>query len=168
LTCCYVPKAHLTTGKRNLFLKKPFTGKGGFYMNINDVREWFRMADNDFDSAMLLNEAVRRHYEIICYHCAQSVEKYLKGYLIYHDVIPQKTHDLIVLNNHCKEMDGDFANIRFECAILIRFSNDIRYPNQYETTEDDVQLAINAVEKIRNFKPISDIRNMTDDNDDQK
>ena len=51
-------------------------------MNTHDVREWLRMADNDFDTALLLNVAVRRHYEIICYHCAQAVEKYLKGFLI--------------------------------------------------------------------------------------
>jgi HEPN domain-containing protein len=44
-------------------------------MNIDDVLEWIEIADNDFDSAILLNEAVRKHCEIICYHCAQAVEK---------------------------------------------------------------------------------------------
>jgi HEPN domain-containing protein len=48
-------------------------------MEIEDVIEWIQLADDDFDSAKLLNEAVRRHYEIICYHCAQAVEKYLKA-----------------------------------------------------------------------------------------
>ena len=127
-------------------------------MNIYDVKEWYRMADNDFDSAILLNEAVRRHYEIICYHCAQSVEKYLKGYLIYQNVIPIKTHDLVLLNNLCIEHDVGFRNISFECNILNRFTNDIRYPNQYETGETEVNLAFNTVEKIRNFKPILDLR----------
>jgi len=28
-------------------------------MNIDDVKEWIEIADNDFDSAILLNEAVR-------------------------------------------------------------------------------------------------------------
>ena len=72
-------------------------------MSIKDATEWFQLADNDFDSAKLLDEAVRRHYEIICYHCAQAVEKYLKGFLIYHDVIPKKTHNLLFLNSLCIE-----------------------------------------------------------------
>ena len=52
-------------------------------MNNEEVKEWLEIADKDFDSAQILNEAVRRHYEIICYLCAQAVEKYLKGYLVF-------------------------------------------------------------------------------------
>jgi HEPN domain-containing protein len=50
-------------------------------MNIKDVKEWMQIADDDFESAKLLNKAPRKYYEIICYHCAQSVEKYLKPIL---------------------------------------------------------------------------------------
>ena len=59
-------------------------------MNIDDVLEWLEIADNDFDSAILLNEAVRKHFEIICYHCSQAIEKYLKAYLIFNNIIPKK------------------------------------------------------------------------------
>ena len=31
-------------------------------MNINDVKEWMMIADDDFDSAKILNEAARKHY----------------------------------------------------------------------------------------------------------
>jgi HEPN domain-containing protein len=50
-------------------------------MNINDVTEWMIIADDDSDSAKILNESVQRHMEVICYLCAQATEKYLKGYL---------------------------------------------------------------------------------------
>jgi len=136
-------------------------------MNIEDVKEWYRIADTDFDSANLLNAAVRRHFEIICYHCAQAAEKYLKGYLIYNDIIPQKTHNLLFLNNICKEIDSDFENIIVECGFLNNFANEIRYPNQYVTDETLTNLAIKSVETIRNFKPILDLRNLitsTDEN----
>ena len=49
-------------------------------MNNEEVREWLEVADRDLDSALLLNEAVRRHFEVICYLCAQAAEKYLKGH----------------------------------------------------------------------------------------
>jgi HEPN domain-containing protein len=127
-------------------------------MNVEDAREWLLIADNDFDSANLLNEAVRKHCEIICYHCAQAVEKYLKGYLIYNDMVPQKTHDLLFLNKMCIEKDKDFENIVNECGFLNRFANDIRYPHKYEINEADTKISIVAVEKIRRLKPMFELR----------
>ena len=129
-------------------------------MNVDDALEWIEIADNDFDSAILLNEAVRKHCEIICYHCAQAVEKYLKGYLISKDIVPKKTHDLRFLNNLCIELDPHFENAITECAFLNKFSNDIRYPHKYQVNESDVSYSIRLVEKIRNFEPISNLRKM--------
>jgi HEPN domain-containing protein len=97
-------------------------------MDIKDVIEWFLIADEDFDSAKILNEASHKHREIICYHCAQSVEKYLKGYLTFNDSIPMKTHNIILLNENCIEIDRVFEQIRYECGFLNKFSNEIRYP----------------------------------------
>jgi HEPN domain-containing protein len=129
-------------------------------MNIDDIKEWIEIADNDFDSAILLNEAVRKHNEIICYHCSQAVEKYLKGFLISKNIVPKKTHDLRFLNSLCIEIDNNFTNIISECAFLTKFANDIRYPHKYEIYESDVNFSINAVKTIRNFKPINDLRNI--------
>jgi len=132
-------------------------------MNIDDVKEWIEIADNDFDSAVLLNEAVRKHHEIICYHCSQAVEKYLKGYLVSMDIVPKKTHDLRYLNSLCIELDVNFESIITECAFLNKFANDIRYPHKYEIYESDVSFSINAVKKVRNFKPINDLRNINNE-----
>jgi HEPN domain-containing protein len=132
-------------------------------MEIEDVMEWIQLADDDFDSAKLLNEAVRKHCEIICYHCAQAVEKYLKGYLTYQDIIPQKTHDLYFLNSLCIEKDNEFQNTTTPCAFLNRFANDIRYPHKYELNDADVNFSLDAVEKIRNIKPMIVIRKIIND-----
>ena len=135
-------------------------------MNIDDVLEWLKIADDDFDSAEILNQATRKHYEIICYHCAQAVEKYLKGYLEYKDIIPEKTHNLAFLNSICIDIDNRFINIKTECDFLNKFANDIRYPHRYETKENDANFCINAVKKIKDFELIKDLRNIKDDKDD--
>jgi HEPN domain-containing protein len=139
-------------------------------MHIEDVKEWLRIADDDFDSAKILNESVRKHCEIICYLCAQAIEKYLKGYLTWNDIIPEKTHNLVYLNRICVEKDKIFENIKTECDILNRYSNDIRYPHKYEVNESDVNYSINAVEKIRNIEPLMNIRNKINNrnNDEEK
>jgi len=131
-------------------------------MNIDDVMEWIEIADNDLDSAILLNESIRKHCEIICYHCAQAVEKYLKAYLIFKNITPKKTHDLRFLNDLCIELNNDFEKIITECSYLNKFANDVRYPHKYQTTEDDVNFSISAAQKIKSFKPLNDIRKMNE------
>jgi HEPN domain-containing protein len=99
-------------------------------MNADDVIEWMQIADEDLYSAQMLNELIRKPYEIICYHCAQALEKYLKSYLTYNNIIPQKTHNLLVLLELCVEKDNRFEDIRTECGILNRFTNEIRLSTQ--------------------------------------
>jgi HEPN domain-containing protein len=41
--------------------------------------EWFQYADSDFEAAKFLQSMRPVPLEIICYHCQQSGEKYLKG-----------------------------------------------------------------------------------------
>ena len=111
-------------------------------MKIKDVMEWIQLA-----------------FEIICYHCAHAIEKYLKAYLIYNDKIPEKTHNLRFLNDICIEIDKEFWNITSLCDYINRFTNDIRYPYKYEINDFDVQFPLNAIEKMMSFDLIIKIRN---------
>lgn len=127
-------------------------------MNINDVKEWMIIADDDFDSAKILNESVQRHLEVICYLCAQATEKYLKGYLTYNDILPQKTHNLVLLNDKCIEIDSNFEEIKMECGFLNRYVNEIRYPYRVQVYEEDIIYVIKSVEKIKNMSTLKRIR----------
>ena len=56
---------------------------------------WFQFGDMDLDTSELLLTMRPQHYEIICYHCQQSAEKYFKGFLIFNGIdAPPKIHDL--------------------------------------------------------------------------
>lgn len=46
------------------------------------AREWQRLAEMDLNSAVYLLNMRPTPLEIICYHCRQAAEKYLKGYLV--------------------------------------------------------------------------------------
>jgi hypothetical protein len=67
------------------------------------------------------------------------------------------------LNKLCIEKDNEFQNISTLCNFLNRFANDIRYPHKYEVTETDVDFSLDGVEKIRNIKPMIDIKKITND-----
>ena len=126
-------------------------------MKINDVKEWLQIADEDIYSANFLNTSPRKPKEIICYHCAQATEKYLKGILTFNNIIPEKTHNLLYLLELCMKISQDFEGIRTECSILNRYNNEIRYPHRIEITDDDVNYSIMAVEKLKNIESIKKI-----------
>jgi len=127
-------------------------------MRIDEIKEWIYLAENDLYSAKILINQVRKPFEVICYLCAQSAEKYLKSYLIYNNVIPPKTHNLISLLSLCLEINTDFCKIEKECGYLNNFNNEIRYPHKIELQEVDVNLAIKYAEIIQAFEPINAIR----------
>jgi len=127
-------------------------------MNLDDTVLWFYKADADFDAAKILNDAYRKHTEIICYLCAQAAEKYLKGYLVYKDHKIENTHNLPYLNKLCITYDAQFDEIKIECGILNKFNNNIRYPDGIETDENDVALSLKTVQKIITLKPLFDLR----------
>jgi hypothetical protein len=56
----------------------------------------------------------------------------------------------------------------FLCDFVNRFANDIRYPHKYEVNDSDVQFSLNAVEKIKNIKPIINLKNNSNDENDKK
>ncbi len=46
------------------------------------AKEWYKFADMDLAAAEFLKTMVpTTPIEIICYHCQQAAEKYLKGFL---------------------------------------------------------------------------------------
>ncbi|GMO69802.1 MAG: hypothetical protein Ta2A_18160 [Treponemataceae bacterium] len=134
-------------------------------MNINDAKEWMMIADDDFDSAKILNEAVRKHMEVICYLCAQAAEKYLKCYLTYNDIVPLKTHNLVLLNDKCIEIDNGFNEVKMECGFINRYANEIRYPYRIQVCKEDISYVMTSIDKIRNIDSLKKIRDEIAKND---
>lgn len=62
-------------------------------------KEWFAMAEKELKSAKILFEH-DADYGIVCFHCQQTIEKYLKGYLILQTGELTEGHSLVKL---CKK-----------------------------------------------------------------
>ena len=71
---------------------------------------------------------------IICFHCQQAIEKYLKAYLIYNETRPPKTHDLLQLAALCSDYDQVFVG--FELDDFSGYGVDIRYDDPQPTFID--------------------------------
>lgn len=72
----------------------------------------------------------------------------LKGFLVpYQEEIP-RTHDLMRLCRMCREEDADFDGIIDECARLMPYGVQVRYLNNTELYEEDIQQALEDAGKI--------------------
>ena len=74
------------------------------------VEEWISKADEDFEFAFLnLNEG-KTFFAQICFHFQQASEKYLKAYIIAHELEFRKIHDLTVLLKICFQKTLPWSN----------------------------------------------------------
>ena len=113
--------------------------------------EWFDIAKRDLNSALFLCDMKPIPKEGMCFHCQQSAEKMLKGFIAFHGGQVIKTHDLIQLNKMCIGYDAEFNRMIDACIELTDYSVSVRYPYHIEVSEEDVKLAIISAQVVMNF-----------------
>ena len=84
-----------------------------------ELQQWKEIADSDLNLAVFSAQNMRPvPYAIICFHCQQAVEKYLKWFLVLHDVEPPRIHDLEELEKLCEAIQPEFSTIYEKCTVL--------------------------------------------------
>ena len=91
------------------------------------TREWLRKGDAD-RRAWRLFRPKPTDYDIVCYHCQQAVEKYLKGHLQEPGTPISKTHNLKALVNLILPSDPTIKSLRPQVHPLTKYAVDYRYP----------------------------------------
>ena len=71
---------------------------------IDLVKSWMIKSNHDLNSARILADNPEPYLDTAIYHCHQAAEKAIKGFLVYHDVRFEKTHDLRLLIEKIIEM----------------------------------------------------------------
>jgi len=116
------------------------------------LQQWLEKGKDDLRAAEYLSTM---HYptpdEIICYHCQQSAEKYLKAFIFSNDIEPEKTHDLKDLLEICKKYNAEFSSLHSNAYILTRYAVLPRYPNELGITDEDMKNALSNAKGIQEF-----------------
>lgn len=111
--------------------------------DIFKINEWIRYSNMDLEAAELLNEKYKKPYEIICYHCQQSVEKALKASLLFYGYSIYKSHDLLELAEDCQKRNADYKKIEKACSQLSDYAFEARYPfHVFDITEVEIEKAL--------------------------
>ena len=118
----------------------------------NLVHEWLKYSHNDLISAKHLYEDLYpKQTEIACYLSQQCAEKALKGYVLFKDIEPPKTHNLIELCQICTNHDNSFSEILDACADLTPYGVAVHYPNELAVDDAIGKLAIDNAQIIYDF-----------------
>lgn len=94
------------------------------------IKNWLFRANEDIAVIESLSSLDLEYYtSTICFHAQQAVEKYLKAFLIYHDVDFPKTHDVDFLVMECQKIDK--CSFEIDLKSLTDFGVSIRYPDDF-------------------------------------
>jgi HEPN domain-containing protein len=100
-------------------------------MSVEKAKAWLRKAESDLLSADNNLGAAQIPFDVVCYHCQQATEKHLKALLVFLDVNPPRTHDLLALLQDIRiylklPIPAQVENC---CIILNPYAVEIRYPD---------------------------------------
>lgn len=130
---------------------------GRFCMDKNDiidklVQQWIKIAERDMITAQRELEIEPNVTDIICFHCQQAVEKYLKAFLTKEQIEFPKTHSIMTLINLCSEADSSFKEKLSNADILTDYAVEIRYPDEwYEPGIEEARKAYGLAKEVKEF-----------------
>lgn len=114
--------------------------------------QWCTIAERDLLTArqgLDMPEVVR---ETVCYHLQQTAEKYLKAYLVKHQVEFSKSHNIMYLLNLCATIDPAFAIELADADMLTDYAVEIRYPDDWYVPDiEETNRALELAMKVRDF-----------------
>jgi len=114
------------------------------------TRDWVRKAESDFRTAEHLCQGGPDFAEGVAFHSQQAAEKYLKAFLVWHQIEFPKTHDIEALLKLAGKAEEKIPEILREAVILTPYGVDYRYPGEYpEVKRSDAERALLLADRVR-------------------
>jgi HEPN domain-containing protein len=116
------------------------------------TRKWILKARRDLLSAKKLARGKEAFLDTAIYHCQQTAEKAIKGWLVHHDISFEKTHDLRLLVTMASEIEPKFTSWFDVAEQVSPYATAYRYPGEVlEPTEEEYLQAYKAASGFYQF-----------------
>jgi HEPN domain-containing protein len=117
---------------------------------INKVMQWLSFADEDIKLASYaLTLGTGSPYRLVAYHAQQCAEKYLKAFLVCHNVDFPYTHNIRRLLKLCGKHAGWVQALK-DAEELTPYAITARYPGEDEVvTREEAQRAVEIAQRVR-------------------
>jgi HEPN domain-containing protein len=112
------------------------------------VAEWVKKAEEDLAAVEVLGRRKPGLHDIVCFHCQQTAEKYLKALLQHLGEPIPKTHDLEHLLDLLVPRDAALRSLRRGLNRLTEYAVEYRYPGA-RTTARRAQSALRLARRVR-------------------
>ncbi|HEX7574844.1 MAG TPA: HEPN domain-containing protein [Candidatus Methanoperedens sp.] len=123
-------------------------------MDNKDVaKRWFSKGNNDLIAGNYIITMLNPPTDTICFHSQQVAEKYLKGFLAFHDIETPKVHGIEDLISMCVRIDPEFSKLYDIGSDLSGYAVEVRYPTEedHKITIEEAQRALEIAEKFKKF-----------------
>lgn len=111
--------------------------------------EWLEKAGRDLKSAKVLklNDCGN---DIVAFHCQQSIEKSLKGYLLKQKGQVVEGHSLIYLCKEASNYNTEFKKRLKDCAFVNQYYIETRYPSDIPlvVADDEANECISIADEV--------------------
>jgi len=112
------------------------------------IKQWLFRANEDYAVAQSLYETnVDLYASSIAFHCQQSVEKFLKSFLVYHSVHFPRTHDLDFLLMECEKINKEVWS-QIELKNLSEYGVSVRYPDDFYIPDKEEIVELLEIAKV--------------------
>lgn len=113
------------------------------------IQGWMRKAQSDIVALEAsLNAGA---LDAACFHAQQSVEKYLKAFLVQSGVSFPFTHNLAKLVELCAGVDASFQSLLPIVEPLTPYAIEMRYDSEFWPDEQTAQEARSSALAVRDF-----------------
>jgi len=110
--------------------------------------QWVDKAEQDWEVAHKLAGGTLPPRDIVCFHCQQAAEKYLKALLQESGLVVPKTHELADILDLLLPGDATLARLRRKADSLTQYAVDYRYPGMM-ASKRQMEAALRHVDQIR-------------------
>ena len=110
--------------------------------------KWVQKAEADWEVAHKLAGENAPPRDIVCFHCQQAAEKYLKALLQESGLVVPKIHDLADILELLLPGDATLGRLRRKAGSLTRYAVQYRYPGMM-ASKRQMEAALRHVDAIR-------------------
>lgn len=113
------------------------------------VQGWLRKAEGDLRASEVMIGADLEDWFAAAFHAHQAAEKFLKAFLVRHQIPFPKTHDLNQLLDLTAKADGSLKTESASAAMLTPFGVEFRYPGEEVADRETAEDALREARRVR-------------------
>lgn len=113
------------------------------------VQGWLKKAAGDLEAAERLLDLRQDDAFPAAFHAQQAAEKFLKAFLVRHQVPFPKTHDIQELLKLAARVDSSVGRELASAAMLTPFGIEFRYPGDETADRQTAQHALDEAKQVQ-------------------